>query len=173
MNSVIRRSFVRIESGEPGRVSYVGLGRIVRCITRVETGSHLGYHWSQLVAPTSTRLWISGLYRSRAASAVQSSPISAYAADWADTDWSLTRFRPAAPRARRPRRPNKIIKIFLLEGFFYLPPVSLTPVANLELPISPRIFEKIQNGSNGILGGLGDTDSWKKPEVENLVSDSL
>ncbi len=34
-------------------------------------------------------------------------------------------------------------------------------------------FWKIQNGSNGILGGLGDTDSWKKPEVENLVSDSL
>ncbi len=25
--------------------------------------------------------------------------------------------------------------------------------------ISPRIFEKIQKGSNGILGGLGDTDS--------------
>ena len=35
------------------------------------------------------------------------------------------------------RCPNKIIKIFLLEGFFYLPPVSLTPVANLELRISP------------------------------------
>ncbi len=34
-------------------------------------------------------------------------------------------------------------------------------------------FEKIHNGPNGILGGLGDTDSWKKPEVENLVSDSL
>ncbi len=30
------------------------------------------------------------------------------------------------------------------------------------LRISPRIFEKIQKGSNGILGGLGDTDSWKK-----------
>ncbi len=27
------------------------------------------------------------------------------------------------------------------------------------------IFEKIQNSSNGILGGLRDTDSWKKPEV--------
>ncbi len=38
------------------------------------------------------------------------------------------------------RCPNKIIKIFLLEGFFHLPPVSLTPVANLELRISPRIF---------------------------------
>jgi hypothetical protein len=39
------------------------------------------------------------------------------------------------------RCPNKIIKIFLLEGFFHLPPVWLTPVANLELRISPRIFE--------------------------------
>ena len=29
------------------------------------------------------------------------------------------------------RCPNKIIKIFLLEGFFYLPPVSLTPVEYL------------------------------------------
>jgi hypothetical protein len=47
------------------------------------------------------------------------------------------------------RCPNKISKIFLLEGFFHLPPVSLTPVANLELRISPRIFEKIRNGPNG------------------------
>jgi hypothetical protein len=32
-------------------------------------------------------------------------------------------------------------------------------VAILELRISPRIFEKIRNGPNGILGGLGETDS--------------
>ncbi len=51
------------------------------------------------------------------------------------------------------------------------PAINLSPVSLSR--ISPRIFEKIQNGSNGILGGLGDTDSWKKPEVENLVSDSL
>jgi hypothetical protein len=51
------------------------------------------------------------------------------------------------------RCPNKIIKIFLLEGFFHLPPVSLTPVANLELRISLRIFEKIRNGPNGIIRG--------------------
>ncbi len=43
-----------------------------------------------------------------------------------------------------------------------LSPVSLTPVININLRISQRIFEKIQKGSNGILGGLGDTDSWKK-----------
>jgi hypothetical protein len=54
-----------------------------------------------------------------------------------------------------------------------LSPVSLTPVININSRISPRIFEKIKKDSNGILGGLGDTDSWKKLEVENLVSDSL
>jgi hypothetical protein len=35
----------------------------------------------------------------------------------------------------------------------------LTPVANLELRISPRIFEKIRNDPIGILRGLGETDS--------------
>jgi hypothetical protein len=36
----------------------------------------------------------------------------------------------------------------------------LTPVANLELRISQsRIFEKIRNGPNGILRGLGETYS--------------
>ena len=37
--------------------------------------------------------------------------------------------------------------------------VSLIPVVNLELRISPRIFEKIRNGPNGVLRGLGETDS--------------
>jgi hypothetical protein len=79
-----------------------------------------------------------------------------------------------------------------------LPPVSLTPVANLPpvsttlakmvekfasgvadtggapyLRISPRIFEKIRNGLNGVLWGWGETDSWKKPEAKNLVTLSL
>ncbi len=71
------------------------------------------------------------------------------------------------------RCPNKIIKIFLLEDFFHLPPVSLTPVVHLEPQISTRIFEKIRNGRNGILRCLEETDSWKKPEVENLVTLSL
>ncbi len=66
----------------------------------------------------------------------------------------------------------------------YLPPVSLTQVANLlpvslipvvhlDLRISPRIFEKIWNSPNGILWGWGETDSWKKPEAKNLVTLSL
>ena len=40
----------------------------------------------------------------------------------------------------------------------YLPPVSVTPVVNLELGISPRLLEKIRNGPNGILWGWGETD---------------
>jgi hypothetical protein len=56
------------------------------------------------------------------------------------------------------RWPNKIIKIFLIEDFSDLPPVSTTPVVNFELQISPRIFEKIPNGPNGILWGRGETD---------------
>ncbi len=71
------------------------------------------------------------------------------------------------------RCPNKVIKIFLLEGFFHLLPVSLTPAANLELWISPRIFEKILNDPNGIIRDLGETDSRKKPEAKNLVTLSL
>jgi len=35
----------------------------------------------------------------------------------------------------------------------------LTPVTNLELQISPRIFEEIRNGLNEILWGWGQTDS--------------
>jgi hypothetical protein len=57
------------------------------------------------------------------------------------------------------RCPKKIIKTFLLEDFFHLPPVSLTPVVHHEPRISPRIFEKIRNGRNGILRCLGETDS--------------
>jgi hypothetical protein len=47
----------------------------------------------------------------------------------------------------------------MIEDFLHLPPVSLTPVANLELRICPRIFEKIRNDHNSILRGLGETDS--------------
>jgi hypothetical protein len=57
-----------------------------------------------------------------------------------------------------PRCPTKIIKIVLIEDFSHLPLVSTTPVDNLELRISPRIFEKNRNGPNGILWGWGETD---------------
>ena len=55
----------------------------------------------------------------------------------------------------------------MIEDFLHLPPVSLTLVANLKLRISPQMFEKIRNDPYGKLRGLGETDSWKKPEVEN------
>ncbi len=61
----------------------------------------------------------------------------------------------------------------MIEDFLHLPPVSTTPVANLEQRIPPRIFEKIRNDPYGILRGLGETDTWKKPEVENLMTLSL
>jgi hypothetical protein len=41
------------------------------------------------------------------------------------------------------RCPNKIMKIFLIEDSFHLPPVSTTTVVHLEPRIYPRIFEKI------------------------------
>ncbi len=50
-------------------------------------------------------------------------------------------------------------KNFLIKYFFDLPPVLKTPVVHLKLRISPRIFEKIRNGPNGILWGWGETDS--------------
>ncbi len=57
--------------------------------------------------------------------------------------------------------------------FFHLPPVSTTPAVHLELRISPWIFEKIQNGPNGIIKGLWEIDPCRKPEVKNLVALSL
>jgi hypothetical protein len=68
------------------------------------------------------------------------------------------------------RCPNKILKIFLIEDFFHL---LFRHLVNLELRISPRIFEKFRNGPNGILWGWGETDSWKKPKAKNLVTLSL
>jgi hypothetical protein len=43
----------------------------------------------------------------------------------------------------------------MIEDFLHLSQVSLTSVANLELWISPRIFEKIRNDPNGILRAWG------------------
>ncbi len=54
-----------------------------------------------------------------------------------------------------------------------LPPVSLTPVVHLDLRISPRLFVKVWNDPNVIFRGLGAGDSWKKPEAKNLVTLSL
>ncbi len=66
------------------------------------------------------------------------------------------------------------IKKIIPQNFFHLSPVSLTPVINIHSRLSPRIFEKIRNGPNGIHSGARGTLIYeKKPEVEILVSDSL
>jgi hypothetical protein len=65
------------------------------------------------------------------------------------------------------------MKIFLVEDFVHLPPVSTTLLVGLELQISPRIFEIIRNGPNSIIRGLRETDLCRKPEVGNLVALSL
>ncbi len=64
-------------------------------------------------------------------------------------------------------------KKWKFSDFFHLPPVSTTRVVHLELRKSPWIFEKIRNGPNGVIRGLGETDPWRKPEVKNLVALSL
>ncbi len=56
---------------------------------------------------------------------------------------------------------------------FFAGDVDTADTVNIHLRISPQIFKKIWNGPNGILRGPGDTDLWKKSDVENLVSDSL
>jgi hypothetical protein len=43
----------------------------------------------------------------------------------------------------------------------------------LDLRISLQIFEKIRNDPTVIFRGLGEEDSWKKPEANNLVILSL
>ncbi len=53
---------------------------------------------------------------------------------------------------------SKFAEIFASQGAY----VSTTPVVHLELRISPRIFNKIRNGPNGIVRGLGETDKCRK-----------
>jgi hypothetical protein len=63
----------------------------------------------------------------------------------------------------------KLVAKFATAAVAILPTVSLTPVAmipaanslpvHLDLPISPRMFNKIKNGHNEILWGWGETDS--------------
>jgi hypothetical protein len=66
---------------------------------------------------------------------------------------------------------GKLVAKFATSG--NLPLVSLTLVVQLDLRISPRIFEKIRNDPNVIIRGLGEGDSWKKPAAKNLVTLSL
>jgi hypothetical protein len=64
------------------------------------------------------------------------------------------------------------MKKIIPENFSFIAGVVDT-LTNIHSRLSSRIFEKYRNDPNGILRGQGDTDLRKKPEVENLVSDSL
>ncbi len=71
------------------------------------------------------------------------------------------------------RCPNKIIKISQLDDFF---PFAIGVVYTGGAPWAANIsanFRKIRNVRNSILRCLGETDPWKKPEVENLVTLSI
>ncbi len=60
----------------------------------------------------------------------------------------------------------------MIENFLHLPPVSLTPVANLELRISPRMIGTNTNKSIGqnfknTSDGTAQTDPFQKNLLEN------
>jgi hypothetical protein len=63
---------------------------------------------------------------------------------------------------------TKLLKFFCLKVFPFA-----TSVEYLERRISPRNFEKVRNGPDGIIRGLGETGSRKKPQAKNLVTLSL
>ncbi len=65
---------------------------------------------------------------------------------------------------------NKMFVKILSQNFSFFSPVSLTPLINIHSRISPRIFEKFEMVHSGARGTL---IYEKKPEGENLVSDSL
>ncbi len=50
--------------------------------------------------------------------------------------------------------------------FFTFSWVSLTPLINIHLWISPQIFKKIWNGPNGIFRSPGKTDTWKNLKLK-------
>jgi hypothetical protein len=50
---------------------------------------------------------------------------------------------------------NKLIQTFLIEDFFHLPPVSMTPMAHLKLQIPPQIFEKCETARMVYSGAWG------------------
>jgi hypothetical protein len=55
----------------------------------------------------------------------------------------------------------------MTEDFLHLPPVSLTLMENLELRISPRIFEKITSQKNG--GQFYVLNAGGNPIVVNTI----
>jgi hypothetical protein len=72
------------------------------------------------------------------------------------------------------RCPHKIIKTFMIvKNFSSCHRYQGHRWWTLELQISPRICDKIRNGPNGILRGLGETDSWKSRDSVPLRSPGI
>jgi hypothetical protein len=59
---------------------------------------------------------------------------------------------------------TKYLKLFWSEIFSFVTDVNNTGGAP-SMAKTPWIFKIFRNGPNGILSGLGKTDSWKKPVV--------
>jgi hypothetical protein len=72
------------------------------------------------------------------------------------------------------RSPKEIMKIYLIEDFFICHRGQRHRWCTLSCEyLHEFIFERIRNGPNGIIRGLGDTYQCRKPEVKNLVALSL
>jgi hypothetical protein len=71
-------------------------------------------------------------------------------------NWSPVSTINLSPVSTTPAINFSLVSLTPLNSFWQ---VSLTPLININSQISPQIFEKIQNSPNGILVGLGDTDS--------------
>jgi hypothetical protein len=61
----------------------------------------------------------------------------------------------------------------MIEDFFHLPPVSLTPVVHLECEYLHEFSKKFETALMVYLGAWGKLIHEKKPEVEKLVTVSL
>ncbi len=62
----------------------------------------------------------------------------------------------------------KYLKLFWLKNFFICYWCQRHGWCTLSCKYLHKFLQKFWNGPNGILRSLGETDSWKKPEVKNL-----
>ncbi len=107
-------------------------------------------------------------------------PASVEILRWDHKCWKKNRFFPVSPRLTG--QCHEIFHFWFFSSISF-PPAPEYPIRTVSKffensrrysqLIFPRIFEKIRNGPSGILRGLGETDSCKKPEAKNLVTLSL
>ncbi len=68
------------------------------------------------------------------------------------------------------RCPKEIMRTFLIEDFSICHQCQRHQWSTLRCEYLCKFSKKILNGPNGKIRGLGETDSCRKPEVENLVA---